>query len=202
VKGLYAITPDIEDTGRLCEQVYQALSGGVSWLQYRNKTASSQLRLIQAMEIYQLCKQFRVPLIINDHVDLAAAIQAEGLHVGGSDVSVAVARNFLDQDKIIGVSCYNQLDRAIEAEKAGIDYVAFGAFYPSTTKTNTHHASTHLLDAAKKVLNIPVVAIGGICLDNAAVLIAHGCDAIAVSQALFSAQNIQVTAQHFSELFH
>ncbi len=201
VSGLYAITPDMADTGRLCDAVRQALAGGVSWLQYRNKTADSRLRLVQAAEIHLLCRQFQVPLIVNDHLDLAMEISAEGLHVGGDDISPAVARCHLGQDKIIGVSCYNQLDRAIEAEEAGADYVAFGAFYPSMTKTGAHQAPIDLLTAAKKKLGIPVVAIGGIDLDNAEVLIVRGCDAVAVSQALFGARDIQSAAWHFSELF-
>lgn len=201
VSGLYAITPDIENIDRLCEMAYHVLAGGVSWLQYRNKKANSRLRLMQALEIHLLCKQFQVPLIINDHMDLVMEIDAEGLHVGGEDTSVAAARHYLGQNKIIGVSCYNQLSHAIEAEKAGADYVAFGAFYPSMTKIDAYQAPIHLLDAAKKTLNIPIVAIGGINLDNAEALIARGCDAVAVSQALFSAQDIQSAARHFSKLF-
>lgn len=201
MRGLYAITPDIEDAGQLYEMVQQALSGGVSWLQYRNKKADEQLRRAQILKIHPLCKQFHVPLIINDYVDLASQLAADGLHVGATDVPLVIARRSLDQ-KIIGVSCYNQLECAIAAEQAGADYVAFGAFYPSITKTDAQRAPIHLLEAAKKVLHVPVVAIGGINLDNATSLIAHGCDAVAVSQALFSAQDIQATAQRFSALFH
>lgn len=201
VSGLYAITPDIEDIDQLCEMVYHVLVGGISWLQYRNKKANSRLRLMQALEIHLLCRQFQVPLIINDHIDLVMEIDAEGLHVGGEDVSVVTARHYLGQNKIIGVSCYNQLSRAIEAEKTGADYVAFGAFYPSMTKIDTYQAPIHLLDAAKRTLNIPIVAIGGINLDNAKALIARGCDAVAVSQALFGAQDIKSAARHFSKLF-
>lgn len=200
VSGLYAITPDIEDIDQLCEMVYHVLVGGISWLQYRNKKVNSRLRLMQALEIHLLCRQFQVPLIINDHIDLVMEIDAEGLHVGGEDVSVVTARHYLGQNKIIGVSCYNQLSRAIEAEKTGADYVAFGAFYPSMTKIDTYQAPIHLLDAAKRTLNIPIVAIGGINLDNAKALIARGCDAVAVSQALFGAQDIQSAARHFSKL--
>lgn len=201
VRGLYAITPDMADTGQLYDAVQQALAGGVNWLQYRNKVANSRLRLVQATEIHLLCRQFQVPLIVNDHLDLAMEINAEGLHVGGDDISPLVARCRFGQDKIIGVSCYNELDRAIEAEEAGADYVAFGAFYPSMTKTGALQAPVDLLIAAKKKLGIPVVAIGGINLDNAGMLIASGCDAVAVSQALFGAQEIQSAAQYFSELF-
>ncbi|HRN81233.1 MAG TPA: thiamine phosphate synthase [Nitrosomonas europaea] len=201
VSGLYAITPDMADTGQLYDAVHQALAGGVNWLQYRNKAADSRLRRVQAAEIHLLCKHFQVPLIVNDHLDLAMEIDAEGLHVGGDDISPVMARCYFGRDKIIGISCYNQLNRAIEAEEAGADYVAFGAFYPSMTKTGTYQAPIELLTAAKKKLGIPVVAIGGIDLDNAGMLIASGCDAVAVSQALFGAQDIQSAARYFSELF-
>ena len=201
VSGLYAITPDMADTGQLYDAVHQALAGGVNWLQYRNKAADSRLRRVQAAEIHLLCKHFQVPLIVNDHLDLAMEIDAEGLHVGGDDISPVMARCYFGRDKIIGISCYNQLNRAIEAEEAGADYVAFGAFYPSMTKTGTYQAPIELLTAAKKKLGIPVVAIGGIDLDNAGMLIASGCDAVAVSQALFGAQDIQSAARYFSELY-
>lgn len=201
VSGLYAITPDMTDTGQLYDAVHQALAGGVNWLQYRNKAADSRLRRVQAAEIHLLCKHFQVPLIVNDHLDLAMEIDADGLHVGGDDISPVMARCYFGRDKIIGISCYNQLNRAIEAEKAGADYVAFGAFYPSMTKTGTYQAPIELLTAAKKKLGIPVVAIGGIDLDNAGMLIASGCDAVAVSQALFGAQDIRSAARYFSELF-
>ena len=201
ISGLYAITPDMADTDLLCDVIHQALVGGVKWLQYRNKAADSRLRLVQAVEIHLLCKQFQIPMIVNDHLDLAMEINAEGLHVGRGDISPEVARCHFGRDKIIGVSCYNQLNRAIEAEEAGADYVAFGAFYPSMTKTGAHQAPIELLTVAKKKLDIPVVAIGGINLNNAGILIAGGCDAVAVSQALFRAQDIQSAARYFSKLF-
>lgn len=200
VSGLYAITPDMADTEKLCDTIQQALSGGVNWLQYRNKKADSQLRFTQAVRIHQLCRQFQVPLIINDYLDLAMEINAEGLHVGGDDIPLAIARHRFGRNKVIGVSCYNQLDRAVEAEEAGADYVAFGAFYPTTTKVNAARASIDLLADARKKLNIPIVAIGGINLDNAGALIAGECDAVAVSQALFGALDIRSAAQDFSEL--
>lgn len=202
IGGLYAITPDIADTGRLCNAVHQVLAGGAHLLQYRNKSAGKHLRLAQATALQRLCKQFQVPLIINDHLDLAMEIDAEGLHVGGGDISPQIARCHFGQDKIIGVSCYNQLDRAIEAENAGADYAAFGAFYPSMTKAVTCQASIDLLVTARKQLSIPVVAIGGINLDNVGTLVAHGCHAVAVSNALFDAKNIRKTSQEFTRLFN
>jgi len=201
VSGVYAVTPDVADTEKLCDAVWQVLSGGVNWIQYRNKKADSWLRFTQAVRIHQLCRQFQVPLVINDHLDLAMEIDAEGLHIGGDDVPLSVARHHFGRDKVIGVSCYNQLNRAVEAESAGADYVAFGAFYPTVTKADTARASVDLLADARKELNISIVAIGGISPDNAGTLIACGCDAVAVSQALFGARDIQSAVRSFSEWF-
>jgi len=202
ISGLYAITPDMADTDRLCNAVHQVLASGANLLQYRNKSAGKHLRLTQATALQRLCKQFQVPLIINDHLDLAMEIDAEGLHVGGNDISPGIARCHFGEDKIIGVSCYNQLDRAIEAENAGADYAAFGAFYPSMTKAVTCQAPIDLLVTARKQLSIPVVVIGGINPDNAGTLVAHGCHAVAVSNALFGAKNIRETSQEFTKLFN
>lgn len=198
--GLYAITPDIEDSVLLYEIVDHALAGGAHWLQYRNKVADDQLRLEQARMLLPLCQQYRVPLIVNDHPEIALEIGADGVHLGQDDISVSAARTLLGS-RVIGVSCYNRLDLALEAEKAGADYVAFGAFYPTRTKKNTKQATIELLAYAKRQLKIPVVAIGGICSDNANMLIAEGCDAIAVSQALFKVTDVRSAARHFSDLF-
>lgn len=201
MKGLYAITPDVTDTAQLCVMVRQILSAGVHYVQYRNKIADSGLRLTQAAALAKLCQQFGAFLIINDHYDLALAVNADGVHVGREDIAINEARNYLGQNKIIGVSCYNQLALALEAEKQGADYVAFGAFFHSKTKTNTVSASTELLSEAKKKLSIPIVAIGGITVTNAASLINHGSDSIAVSHGLFASQNIRSVAKQFSRLF-
>lgn len=201
ISGLYAVTPDTPDTDRLCKIVGYALSSGTRCLQYRNKTADHRLRLIQSKAVQAVCRQYDVPLIINDHLDIAREIDADGLHVGRRDTPIIEARKLLGRNKIIGASCYNRLEWAIAAEKAGADYAAFGAFYPSVTKTDTVQATATLLDQARKQLRIPIVAIGGINLNNAEILIMHGCDTIAVSQALFGAEDIRSTAWNFSRLF-
>lgn len=201
INGLYAITPDITDTAQLCEMTCQVLLAGVQYVQYRNKIADSNLRLIQASALAELCKQYGARLIINDHYDLAIEVNADGIHVGREDISIIDARNYLGQNKIIGVSCYNQLKLALDAERLGADYVAFGAFFHSITKVNTVNASADLLSEAKKRLAIPIVAIGGITLANAASLISHGSNAIAVCHALFNAQHIRSAAKSFSRLF-
>lgn len=201
MNGLYAITPDMTDTLSLCEMTRQALLAGVRYVQYRNKTADSHLRAIQADVLANLCKCYDAHLIINDHYDLAMAVDADGIHLGKEDISIIEARKYLGQNKIIGVSCYNQLNLALEAERLGADYVAFGAFFASLTKINTAIASIDLLAEAKKRLNIPIVAIGGITLANAAPLIKQGSDAIAVCHALFNTQRVRTTAESFIQLF-
>lgn len=201
ISGIYGITPDMADTADLLDRTSQALAGGVRLLQYRNKTSDMELRYSQAKLLLQLCRQYDALLIINDHADLAREIGADGVHVGEHDAGVANVRKQIGQGKIIGVSCYNRLDLALTAQAQGVDYVAFGAFYPSMTKKNTVIASPGILGEAKAVLSVPVVCIGGINTTNAVPLIRAGADAIAVSQALYRAEDICRTAKVFSGLF-
>lgn len=201
VSGLYAVTPDSADTPALLAKVEAALAGGARLLQYRNKTASAALRLIQGRALLALCWEYQVPLIINDHLDLALALDADGLHLGSDDGSLAAARCRLGDGKILGASCYRHLESAMEAQQAGVDYVAFGGFFPSTIKPSTIRAPLGLLGEAKQRLSVPVVAIGGITLDNAPHLVAAGADGVAVISALFEGADIQHTARRFSALF-
>ena len=201
VKGLYALTPDQLDTNKLLRMSEQALLGGVSVLQYRNKIASVSLRHEQAKLLRQLCDQYGTLFIINDHIDLVALVDADGVHIGAEDVSVVAARQHLGRDKIIGASCYNQMDLAIAAVEESVDYVAFGAFFSSTTKPDATAVSIDFLVEARCQISVPVVAIGGIDLQNAADLIRQGCDAIAVCGALFHQPNIMASAQQFCRLF-
>lgn len=201
ISGLYAITPDLENTNDLLNKVQQALEGRVQLIQYRNKLANEILRRKQAKLLLQLCREYGIPLIINDHLDLAIEIDADGLHVGQDDISVTKARNQFGQDKIIGASCYNNLDLAVQAEKKGADYVAFGAFFSSLTKPNTISVTMDLVDQAKKKISLPIVAIGGIKLANARTVIQGGCAAVAVCNDLFHTENIKATATQYSQLF-
>lgn len=201
IGGVYGITPDRADTADLLSKTSQVLAGGVRLIQYRNKTADADLRNTQAKSLLQLCRQYDVPLIINDHIDLAMEIGADGVHVGEQDASVANTRKLMGPEKIIGASCYNRLDLALTAQTEGVDYVAFGAFYPTTTKQNTAVAPLEILGQAKAALSIPVVSIGGINTANALALIQAGADAIAVSQALYRAEDICKTAKVFSGFF-
>jgi thiamine-phosphate pyrophosphorylase len=200
--GLYAITPDTGDTASLVAMTRDALAGRAQLVQYRSKTADEELRLEQAHSLARLCREFDVPLIINDHVDLALEIGADGVHLGREDSPISRARLKLGHEKIIGVSCYNKLESAIEAERNGADYVAFGAFFTSVTKRDTVPAAVDLLQQGNLEIRIPIVAIGGINSDNAAELISAGADALAVSNALFRAHDIRSEAGKFSRLFN
>lgn len=201
ISRLYAITPDLENTDDLLSRTRQVLEGGARLIQYRNKLAGDILLKEQARLLLQLCREYQVPLIINDRLDLAIEIDADGLHVGQDDVSVAKARDRLGWNKIIGVSCYNNLELALQAEKEGADYVAFGAFFSSLTKPNALSVPADLMNLAKKKVSIPIVGIGGIKLTNAKTVIQAGCTAIAVCNDLFQTENIKVTATQFSQLF-
>ena len=201
VRGLYAITPDNENTQSLVAQVSAAISGGVRFVQYRNKTATSQKRLAQALALKSLCRDRGASLIINDHVDLALAVDADGIHVGSGDASYKDARGALGNDKLIGISCYNRLELALAAQAHGANYIAFGSFFPSQVKPGAVHAPTDLLSAARRRLEISIVAIGGITIDNAPPLITAGADALAVISALFSAPDVTAAARSFTALF-
>ena len=201
VKGLYAVTPDIADTAELLVRVEAALAGGARLLQYRNKTAGAALKLAQARVILALCREHDVPLIINDHLELALALDAHGLHLGGEDGSVAEARERLGPGKMLGVSCYGRIENAHAAAAAGATYAAFGGFFPSKVKPGTARTPIELLSAAKRELKLPLVAIGGITPDNAPALLAAGADSVAVISALFEAPDVKLAARRFESLF-
>lgn len=196
--GLYAITnsPRID----LLDAAQAALAGGARLLQYRDKTDDAPRRLVEARALAALCAQYAVPLIINDDVELALQCAAAGVHLGEHDGDVATARARLGNDAIIGVSCYDSLERADEAAKAGADYLAFGAFFPTVTKPGAHRARVGLLREAK-TFGLPLVAIGGITPDNGAPLVAAGADYLAVVSALFDASDIETAARRFADLF-
>jgi len=201
IRGLYAITPDCADTPDLLRRARLALAGGASVLQYRNKAANPSLRLEQALALRGLTRQFSVPLIINDDVQLALVTDADGVHLGASDAAPESARAVLGAQKIIGVSCYNRPSLARAAIQAGADYAAFGAFYSSTVKPDAAVADLEMLRHARAELSAPLVAIGGITEQNGAELIRAGADALAVISALFDAADIEAAARGFSRLF-
>lgn len=201
IRGLYAVTPDIADTAELLAKVDSALAGGARLLQYRNKAADAALRLEQAPALLSLCRKRRVPLIINDDLALATSLDADGLHLGAEDGPLAAARSTLGPGKLLGASCYNQIGNALNAARDGADYVTFGSFYPSSVKPGAVPAPLALLQEARRRVALPLVAIGGITLDNAPQLIAAGADSIAVISALFGAPDVRVAARRFAALF-
>lgn len=201
ISGLYAITPDEQDTAELLRKVHMALSGGARVVQYRNKRADAPLRFEQASALRILTQQFSAPFIINDDVALAAEVDADGVHLGAEDGSPGEARVHLGQGKLVGVSCYNRLPLALEAAQQGADYVAFGSFFASTIKPDAVAATLELLQQARKELALPIVAIGGITAQNGARLLEAGVDALAVISAVFAASDIEGAAKEFSNLF-
>ncbi len=201
IKGLYAVTPDLADTAGLLSRVKQALSGGVRLVQYRSKTAEAALRRGQAVALLGLCREHGVPLIVNDDLPLALAVGADGVHLGGGDGDPAAARAALGAGRILGVSCYDQIERAREAKRLGADYIAFGSFFASPTKPAAVRAPLTLLEEARGELGLPLCAIGGITLDNAPLLIAAGADLLAVISDLFEAPDIRARAAAYASLF-
>lgn len=201
ISGLYAITPDEQDSGRLLAQVEAALRGGVRLLQYRNKLATPELRRTQAAALLGLCRKHGALLIINDHLELCLELDADGVHLGAEDGAIAAARARLGAGKLIGASCYNRLDLARQAQAAGADYVAFGSCFDSATKPAAVRAPLSLLGQAAQQTGLPVVAIGGITAENAHLAIQAGAAAIAVIGALWTAPDIAQAARTFSNLF-
>jgi len=200
IKGLYAVTPDVADTALLLAKVETVLAAGARLLQYRNKSADAARRGEQARALRAVCRRHAATLIINDDVTLARAIDADGVHVGADDPALALAREQLGSQKIIGVSCYDDLQRARAAATQGADYVAFGSFFASAVKPDAVRAPLSVLPAAR-AFGVPVVAIGGITLDNAGGLIAAGADAVAVISALFAAPDPAGATRNFCRLF-
>jgi thiamine-phosphate pyrophosphorylase len=199
--GLYAVTPEEPDTERLLRAVASAAQGGARAVQYRSKHASRELRIEQARALTSLCRSRRVPLIVNDSVEIAALVDADGVHLGRDDTAIASARRILGPGRIIGASSYDSLDLALQAQNAGADYVAFGSFFPSHVKPDAPRPPLELLTRARRALHIPVIAIGGITPANAASVINAGAQGIAVISAIFSAPDPCAAAREFAPLF-
>jgi len=198
-RGLYLVTPDEPDCERLLARVAPLLAEAAC-LQYRNKSAGPEVRLQQASALRALCARSGVPLIINDDVELAAAVDADGVHLGEHDAAIGEARKRLGAAAIIGVSCYDELARARHAANAGADYLAFGAFFASPTKPNARRATPELLRQAA-VFGLPRVAIGGITPENAAIVVAAGADLVAMISGVFDAPDPVAAARACRALF-
>ena len=201
LNGLYVLTSaDLISETALLTSVEQTLQGGARIIQYRDKSNHVDKRLQQATALKKLCSHYQALLIINDDVELAQRSNADGVHLGKADASLADARARL-ANKIIGVSCYNQFELALTAAAGGADYIAFGSFFSSATKPEAAHADTALLTQAKKELQLPVCAVGGITADNAANLIQAGADMVAVITDIWTAADISARSQQYAALF-
>ena len=201
MKGLYLVTPDWDDTEALIKATEMALTVGVGLLQYRHKTASGELRLEQASALLKLCRQHNVPFIVNDHIDLCIALDADGIHVGGTDASVAVVRTLIGKEKILGASCYGDFALAEQAQIAGASYVAFGGFYPSRVKKYEVSTPASIVSKAKAELTVPVCVIGGMTPENAKPLVKEGADMVAAISSVYSAADIATAVREFAAHF-
>lgn len=203
LRGLYAITDSQLLAGKFLPYVEAALEGGLSLLQYRDKSQDQARRLREAEALAELCARYKTPLIINDDAELAARLGV-GVHLGQTDGPLTPARTLLGREAIIGSTCHAQLELAEQAAREGASYVAFGRFFNSVTKPGAPAADTALLAQARSRLKLPICAIGGITLDNAAPLVAHGADLLAVIHGLFGAdstQDVTRRARAFNALF-
>ncbi|QBE63031.1 thiamine phosphate synthase [Pseudoduganella lutea] len=199
--GLYLVTPDWDDTAALLARTEAALGAGVALLQYRHKTASPELRREQATALLALCRRHGVPFIVNDFVDLARELDADGVHVGGTDVSVARARDSVGPAKIVGASCYGDLQLAIDAERSGASYVAFGGFYPSRVKRYAVTTAPSIVENARAAVRVPCVVIGGMTPENAAPLVARGAHMVAAISSVYGAPDVAAAVGAFGQLF-
>ncbi|NQD77619.1 thiamine phosphate synthase [Pseudomonas sp. CM27] len=203
LRGLYAITDSQLLAGRFLSHVEAALEGGVCLLQYRDKSDDAARRLREAEGLMKLCERYGTQLLINDDAELAARMGV-GVHLGQTDGPLTPARALLGRQAIIGSTCHASLDLAAQAASEGASYVAFGRFFNSVTKPGAPAANVELLEQARAQVKLPIAVIGGITLDNAAPLVAHGADLLAVIHGLFgadSAQEVTRRARAFNALF-
>ncbi len=201
MRGLYLVTPNWDDTEKLIAATDAALGAGAALVQYRHKEAGPDLRKEQAAALLALCRRHGRPLVINDHVDLCQAIDADGVHLGHTDAGIREARTLLGKDKIVGASCYGELALARAAAEAGASYVAFGGFYPSPVKKYTFVTPPEMLDQARAEFSLPIVVIGGMTPNNAAPLVARGIDLVAAITSVYGSRDPGAAARAFGALF-
>ncbi len=197
---LYAVTDRAWLNGKtLCEQVEKAIKGGVTVVQLREKNLDEESFLIEAIQIQNLCRKYNIPFIINDNVEIARKINADGVHVGQSDMKAGNVREILGEDKILGVSVQT-VEQALLAEKEGADYLGVGAVFPTGSKADAYEVSHETLKAICEAVSIPVVAIGGIGVSNILKLTGTGICGVAVISAIFAAENIQKATTELKKL--
>ena len=201
MKGLYLVTPDWDDTQKLIDVTEAGLRGGAALVQYRHKTASEALRREQAAQLQALCRRYGRPFIINDFVDLCMELDADGIHVGGTDAAVAQVRAAVGPSKIVGSSCYGSMQLARDAWQAGASYVAFGGFYPSRVKKYEVSTPPEIVAQAKADIPVPNVVIGGMTQENSVPLVKQGADMVAVISSVYMVDDPESAARRFAELF-
>jgi thiamine-phosphate pyrophosphorylase len=201
MKGLYLVTPNWDDTDKLVDATEQALRAGAAMVQYRHKEASAELRREQAGSLLALCRRYQRPFIVNDHLDLCLELGADGVHVGGTDASVAEARKALGVGRIVGASCYGDRELALTASANGASYVAFGGFYPSKVKQYPVTTPADIVSWAKAEIALPCIVIGGMTAEKAAPLVARGADMVAAISSVYGAPAIDAATQEFARLF-
>ena len=200
--GVYAITDPSFSTGQeLAHAVENAILGGAQIIQYRDKDSDAKKRYAEAEALQYVCQRHEVPLIINDDIELARACCAAGVHLGETDISIELARERLGDDAIIGASCYDSLQRAQQAQASGANYVAFGSVFASPTKPDAIRIDLDLLVTAKRILSIPVCAIGGINASNAATVLETGVDLLAVISDIFGHPDVEEATRQLAALF-
>ncbi len=208
MQGLYVVTPDWDDTDKLLAISAAALEAGVCLLQYRHKTAGAKQRKAQATALQALCRRHGVPFIVNDFVELAQELDADGVHVGGTDASVQAVRTALGPHKIVGASCYGSLELAEKAAASGASYLALGGFYPSLKKKYPVTTDPQIVTQARARFDLPLVVIGGMTVENSAPLVKLGAHMVAVISSVYGDVPGQIDAaqagqavQAFAHLF-
>jgi thiamine-phosphate pyrophosphorylase len=201
MNGLYLVTPDWDDTQKMLAATEAGLRGGAAIVQYRHKTAAPELRREQASQLLALCRRYGKPFIVNDFVELCMELDADGIHVGGTDMSVAQVRAAVGPSKIVGASCYGSMELARSAHQAGASYVAFGGFYPSRVKKYEVSTPPEIVAQAKKEIPVPNVVIGGMTQENSVPLVAQGADMVAAISSVYFADDPEAAARAFVQLF-
>ena len=199
--SLYLVTDKSDDVEKFLKTIEEGIKGGVTVVQIREKTADTLDFFNLALKVKEITRKYNVPLIINDRVDVALAIDAEGVHVGQSDMPCEVTRKLVGPDKIVGVSAAT-IDEAKKAEKDGADYIGTGAVFPTATKDDAPKITKKDLKEIVDSINIPVVAIGGITLDNAHELIDTGIAGLSVVSAIMSSDDPKKSSEKLLNIFN